>query len=242
MKLSNSHINLGTNQPVIDVKACKTAPNGKSTIEEPPATPDELPLTDFERNMDRLQNLKSESGLPDILSLLEENYKGERENIYQSGFDAGFEAGKKEMQLQYQNEIQAVNAIINQLQESRWRLEREAELNVIELVIQIAQRLTNSELQTDPGKIENILKETLSHVENDEVLEIQLNSEDYDYLTQQSELPESLNPDVKIKKSTSLDRGGCIVQTNMESIDATIETKLEQISRQLYANIPVDGA
>ena len=242
MKSSNSHIDLGTNRSVVDIQVPKPARNKKNAEEELPAQPDELPLTDFERNMDRLQNLESETGLPDILSQLEENYKGERENIYQSGFDAGLEAGKKEMQRQYQNEMQAVNTILDQLQESRWRLEREAELNVIELIMQIARRVIASELQQTPAKIENVLRETLSHIENDEVLEIHLNPEDYDYITQQSDVPKSLNPDVKIKKSTSMERGGCLVQTNMESIDATIESKLEQISRQLYANIPVDGA
>lgn len=237
MKSSNNHIHLSTDRPVVRITAGQPKSADEKGAEPPLQENDELPLTDFERNMDRLHQLESETGPPDILSQLEENYKGEREKIYQSGY----EAGKKEVREQYSEDVQAVGRIIEQLQESRWRLEREAELNMVELVMQIARRVINSEVQNDPSTIENVLKDALSHIENDEVLEIQLHPDDYDSITKHSTFLDSLSPDTQIKKSASLQRGGCIVQTNMESIDATIDTKLDQISQQLYANLPADG-
>ncbi|MCF7802839.1 MAG: hypothetical protein K9N46_07155 [Candidatus Marinimicrobia bacterium] len=241
MKLSNNTISLGTDQPVIAIHTGDFRPEPDSSHADQHAPePDELPLTDFERNMDRLYNMEDQAGLSDILAQLENNYKGERENIYQSGYNAGYEAGKSAMENQYREDVTALKDVMTGLAESRWRLEKEAELNLIELVLRISRRVINSELHNDKTKIENVIRETIHQIEQDEVLEILLNPDDHEYIIYQSAILEELPNEVKVKKVTTMNRGGCIVNTNMESIDATVETKLEQIAGSLYANLPGD--
>lgn len=234
---SLSKVRLGTPESVVSIRAGSSSPDrasGGSTG----GMRNDLPLTEFERSMHELQQAEEDSPLDNILSQLEHNYKSERESIYQSGYNAGVEAGRAEVEKQYQEETQAVGSVVRKLQEERWRLRKDAELSLMHLVVQISERVLNHELETTPSLIENILHEAMAYIQENELLEVTLHPADYTYIEEQSEVLEALPDGVRLKRDASIQRGGCILQTNMETIDARLETKLEQIADQLFMNLP----
>jgi len=181
----------------------------------------DLPLSEFERNMAKLQDKEKEpeedegEEIESIIERLEANYTNERENIYQSGFEAGIETGKKEFRNEYQNDINAIKRLIHELEESKWRVEKETELSMLNLALQISRHVIRSEISLHQEKIENVVRETLNYTRNLELIALEMHS--------------------------SISRGGCLLHTNMETIDARIETKLEQLAEELYLKITEEG-
>ncbi len=204
---------------------------------------DDLPLSEFERSMAKLQDQEEgeDENLANMISQLEENYSQEREHIYNSGFAAGIEAGKKEFEQRFQDDIRAFEQLIHAIEESRWRLHKESELSLLNLALWIARHIIQAEISIDQEKIAHIVKETLTYAKNLEVMTLELHPEDFSYITEQSTLLDELPDDVKIKKEASIARGGCVLHTNMETIDAKIETKLHQLAEELYHNMTEEG-
>lgn len=202
---------------------------------------DTLPLSDFERNMARLQQAEEEKGLPEIIGRLEQNYAKERENIYNSGYEAGVEAGQKEMQQQYRDDITALEQVIREMETNRWRVQKEAELSLVNLALQVARQVIKAEISLNPNTIRQVIKETLDYTKNLEVLALEVNPADYAYIVRHSNITDELPDNIQMRKNPEIARGGCILHTNMESIDATVETKLNHLSEQLYQNVTEEG-
>lgn len=202
---------------------------------------DTLPLSDFERDMARLQQAEEEKGLPEIIGKLEENYAKERENIYNSGYQAGIEAGRKEMQQKFQEDVTSLERLIREMESSQWRINKEAELGMINLSLQIARQIIKAEITLNPETIRHIIKQTLDYAQNLEILSLELNPKDYNYISEHSKIIDELPDNIQMKKNARIARGGCILHTNMESIDATIETKLDHLAEQLYQNATEEG-
>ncbi|MBD3273864.1 MAG: hypothetical protein GF372_01060 [Candidatus Marinimicrobia bacterium] len=198
----------------------------------------DLPLTDFEKNMQRLQHVDDgEQTYTSIIQRLEDNYTQERESIYQSGYKAGIEAGRQESEQRYRKDLQAFESLIHEIKESRWRLRKEAELSMLQLVVQIAERVIATSISIDESKILDIIREAMQMTNESEITKITLNTEDYEYVLERSELLNELPESVELVKDRTVTRGGCIIGTNMETIDARIETKLNQLTEELYINM-----
>ncbi len=235
MTKSSNKIILGTTRPVKQV-SCeqhrKSNGSSASTNEY-----DQLPLTDFEKSMNQLYTNEDDSVLTSIIDQLETNYKSEREVIYQSGYNAGLEAGRQEHQQKAGSQLSDVESILQSLKEDQWRLRKEAELSVLNLAIKIAQRVIRSEIEIDRSKLMNVIHEALDYVQRDELIKIRLNPKDYAYLSGESTMLDELPPDVQIESDNSLTPGGCVLQTNLEMVDASVERKLEELTTQLYTNL-----
>lgn len=207
----------------------------------------DLPLSEFERNMAKLQDKEKDQDeeegedLESIIAKLEENYTSERENIYQSGFEAGVEAGKKEYRQEYQKDINAIRRLIRELEESKWRVEKETELSMLNLALQISRHVIQSDISVHQEKIENVVHDALDYARNLEVIALEMHPEDCAFITRESDILNELPDNINLKKNSTISRGGCLLHTNMETIDARIETKLEQLAEELYFKITEEG-
>jgi len=234
MKSSNK-ISLGTTKPVQGV-LCKGSVvqrrNSNSALQE-----DELPLTDFEKSMNQLHSTEDDSALDSIIDQLETNYKSEREIIYQSGYQAGLDEGRQQHQREAGSQFSALETIMQTLKENQWRLQKEAELSVLNLAIKIAERVINSEIETDRSKLKNVIQEALKYVQRDELVKIRLNPRDYAYISGESAMLDQLPADINVEQDSSLSQGGCVLQTTLETVDASVEHKLKELTTQLYTSL-----
>jgi len=232
---SSNKIVLGTTQSVQGIR-CKGSVEQRQGSNSVPQD-DQLPLTDFEKSMNQLHTTEDDSAIDSIIDQLETNYKSEREIIYQSGYKAGLEEGKQQIQQEAGLQFSALDTIIQTLKENQWRLQKEAELSVLNLAIKIAERVINSEIQTDRTKLNNVIQEALQYVQHDELVKIRLNPTDYAYISEDSEILDRLPADIRIEQDNSLSQGGCVLQTTLETVDASVERKLEELTTQLYTNL-----
>lgn len=234
MKSSNK-ILLGTNQRVHGIRykgSVVQRQDSGSVLQQ-----DQLPLTDFEKSMNQLHSTENDSALDSIIDQLETNYKSEREIIYQSGYQAGLDEGRQQLQREAGSQFSALETIMQTLKENQWRLQKEAELSVLNLAIKIAERVINSEIEADRSKLKNVIQEALQYVQRDELIKIRLNPKDYAYISGESAMLDQLPADINVEQDNSLSQGGCVLQTTLETVDASVERKLKELTTQLYTSL-----
>lgn len=150
------------------------------------------------------------------------------------GYEAGFAEAKRL--------VERVHTIIERIADSREQVLEDAESQVIDLVLLIARKVvkTISENQRDVV-VENIC-EALKKVKRKGDVIIHVNLADLDLTTSQKTLFIDMlekNQNITIVEDTSVDVGGCIVETDFGSIDARISGQLSVLEQRISELSPV---
>jgi len=176
------------------------------------------------------QTKEAEKALPNI------------DEIYQKAFNEGYEKAKNESELdceqklsnlknQYDTKLlnlnnelkqslQLIDARFNETKETIKNLEND----MINIAIEISQKIIEKEIQ-NPETLKNLIKKTLSFAKSDKV-KLKLNA-------QQAKLIESEFKNIEIIGDPALEMGTIIVEEDSNIIDASINTKLEELKRSL---------
>jgi len=176
------------------------------------------------------QTKEAEKALPNI------------DEIYQKAFNEGYEKAKNESALdceqklsnlknQYDTKLlnlnnelkqslQLIDARFNETKETIKNLEND----MINIAIEISQKIIEKEIQ-NPETLKNLIRKTLSFAKSDKV-KLKLNA-------QQAKLIESEFKNIEIIGDPALEMGTIIVEEDSNIIDASINTKLEELKRSL---------
>ena len=162
----------------------------------------------------------------------------EREQAaYQRGQQEGERALTQQL-IQHQGETGKLqNGVLQSLARAIPQGVRETENALIQLALDAAQKIVAG-LPITAEMIEAVVTEAVRQVEGSAEITVQLHPEDFKLLRMHQSavltgLPES-GP-LHFTGSTTVTRGGCLVQTRFGVIDARRETKLEQLRQTLSA-------
>ncbi len=157
-------------------------------------------------------------------------------SITQSSKEAGFEEGHNTGRTAAQNELApAVAAFTKALEEItsiRTKFYEQSEKEMIDLVIAVARTVIGIELEAKPELVQPVIKRAISHLQSREKMNVRVNPED---LAEAEKTRENLAREVEDINNVTfqtdgfITRGGCVVETNIGSIDARLETQLESV-------------
>ncbi|QAA92948.1 flagellar assembly protein FliH [Pollutimonas thiosulfatoxidans] len=159
---------------------------------------------------------------------LEGNKQGRQE-----GYEAGFSAGHSEGREQSSKEAAALHALATSAAASIGTLEADMGQALIALAIRIAEQVLRSTLDAHPEKIQDLVRDILQMEAGKEaVLHLRVNPADAELVQQ------CLDEDPGASKwrlitDTSINRGGCIAQTALGNIDATLQTRWQRVTSSL---------
>jgi flagellar assembly protein FliH len=132
--------------------------------------------------------------------------------------------------------LEAQNGVLESLRNAVPQVVREAELTVVALALDVAQKLVAG-LPISAEMIEAAVREGLAQVEETSEFHIALHPEDL-ALLQRLESPlliATAGEKLHFKSSPEVTRGGCIIHTRFGVVDARRETKLELLRKTLEA-------
>jgi flagellar assembly protein FliH len=164
----------------------------------------------------------SDSNLsPPTVTDLEQWGSDAREEGFQQGFDQGFAQGKVAVETQQKQWGELINALDHPLK----MLNETIADTVFNLSITIAQQLVKKTLQVDPDEVISVVTDCLEILaEDSEKLKISLNPTDatlvIDYLNSYTS-----NNNYQIVEDAAITQGGCIVQSKVSTLDATLEKR-----------------
>ena len=197
---------------------------------------------------------EAESISQEIREEAESNAVTIREEAHQSAFQAGQEEGKAagyeegkasgEKEGWEQGHQEYIDAINHLKEAANWVLEQRQEIvdqtesDLIGLVFDIAEKVVHHQISTD-GIIYHTVKSMLEYVTGHEKVLIHVNPNDIRALEpHHDEFLKSIGgvDSLEIIEASNISQGGCLLETNLGTIDTQLETQLEQARKAL--NLP----
>ena len=165
------------------------------------------------------------------------------EEASQSGYAEGKEAAAKEIQAAINSQLTLHKALEKCLQELvalKDAIISQAEDDLIQLAIAVARKLVCRELMQHPDSIASVVKEAIKTARSGEEIKIRIHPDDYltleKYMGELKQSLESIGKDkvsIKIEEVSGLTPGGCIVETDTNLIDMSLEERMESLFSML---------
>jgi len=163
---------------------------------------------------------------------------------YESGFRQGEKAGMVIAEKKIEASLRRYGEAVLEIGKLRKRLYHQVEREVVKLAVEVAKKIVHREVQADPEIIQTLVKVALGHVAEKSAVTVHLHPSDYNYILEhRSELssgPED-GREVVLLADKSIERGGCLIQTECGDIDARIEEEFQEVERGFFEGLKKDG-
>lgn len=174
--------------------------------------------------------------------LLEESREQGHRQGYEAGYAAGDQDARRSLTQRADDERVAYQADLNLFLSGVEATSRQAwlemEPQVIELVFEIARKVIKMEVDLNRAAAIEVVKNTLRRVADSTSLRIRVHADDLETVRGNREdlyaLVDSIRK-IEIVEDRRVGPGGCIVETDAGTIDARIETQLEEVRKMLAA-------
>jgi flagellar assembly protein FliH len=110
------------------------------------------------------------------------------------------------------------------------------EESIVTLAIMVAEKIIEQEITGNSEIVIRQVKKALESLDNETIFKIHIHPENIDVLEQaKSQLftDAELRAKVQLIPDTSVDAGGCILETSAGTIDARIRSQLDKLSNQI---------
>ncbi len=151
---------------------------------------------------------------------------------YAQGEKDGFEVGKKSM-LIVKDRIERLLAGLEELPQKVFNDYRDW---LLSSSLSIARKIVGIELSTQPQALAPLIDALLHEAEAHQTLTLCLNPKDLDLLEKHMDLKqrsEEARHPFNLRTDDSLERGGCRLESDIQFIDATLETRFSLLEQTL---------
>jgi flagellar assembly protein FliH len=169
------------------------------------------------------------------MAALEQQWREKVREARTAGQREGETAGRARGAAEVQPVIERLARTIEELGGMRARLRREAEADTLKLALAIARRVLRRELAIDPEALHGLVLAALEKLEGQEVCRVRLNPAQAGAVTEW--LRRSGSPaggaGIEVTADASCAPGTAVFETARGSLDASVETQLQEIERGL---------
>jgi flagellar assembly protein FliH len=156
-----------------------------------------------------------------------------RKEAYTKGMQEGFTVGMAKAREYIEKERMQFAALANAFEGALEKADQQIEDDILALALDVAKLMLKTKIQTDPEVVLPVVRDAihyLPHVQKPAI--ILVHPEDARILRDQ--LGEELSEQAwQIQEDSQIERGGCLVETGENQIDATNEMRWKRISEAL---------
>jgi flagellar assembly protein FliH len=145
------------------------------------------------------------------------------------GFAQGREEGFRAAYEEVASLIQEARKVLQEAVNHQERILANSEPEIARLAIKIAERILGVEVKTNPDTVLGIVQSALARIRDREQVTIRVNQEDYEKVKANKDVYTRLVDGVKtmdVAPDPRVERGGCVIETNLGNVDARISTQL----------------
>ncbi len=158
-------------------------------------------------------------------------------SAFENGFRQGEKAGLEIAEKRVEAMMRRYGDAILELGRAKSAAYREVERDVVRLALEVARNIVHREVQVDPEIVQTLVRVALSHVAERSPVTVRVHPLDYAFLTEKhpgwvEEAAEGRQ--VAIVADKTIERGGCVVQTDCGDIDARIEEEFREVERAFF--------
>jgi flagellar assembly protein FliH len=152
------------------------------------------------------------------------------EESYTKGFAKGEEDGKS----QYASEIKGVFDAVARIGKEKEAFLEKSQEEILALSLRAAQKMVLAELTQTPEALLRIVMDAIRRITDKDKVIIKLSAKDADSMRQHQASIFAQMPDIKsleIHEDARVSEGGCVIETRLGYIDATLETKVDILEK-----------
>ena len=177
---------------------------------------------------------------PDISAELAAEMAALKQQAYQEGLEQGRQAGLAQAQAAIDAQQQRFVAILDALSRPLDHMEERVEQELLTLSVSIARQIVRREIKTEPAQVVGVVKEALSILPSGvQNIEVHLHPEDA-RLVSDIMLANVDERKWKVIEDPVMGQGGCRVDTDSSTVDASIDSRIAAIAARLMGGERTD--
>lgn len=172
------------------------------------------------------------------LSELDEIRRNAESEGFEKGRDEGFEVGKQEVE----RLIKQLHGMLDKIIEKRNEIIDETETQLINLVLMIAKKVIKVISENQKNVVINNVIQALRKLKSRGEVLIRVNLEDVELTSEHVKdfmrMVENVRS-VTVVEDSTVDKGGCIIESDFGEIDARISSQLSEIEEKILELVPI---
>jgi flagellar assembly protein FliH len=172
----------------------------------------------------------------------------EVERAYKEGFELGLEQGAEKAFQDAKQELLAkagaLESLLKRVEDLKARILVDNEASLIELLYLVAKKMALRDLEENREAVFTILQSLVSEIQADEKVVVQLSQQDLDFLNtihEKGEKEVDVFKRIKFVANGAIKPGGCLIETEYGTVDATVEERVERTWQTLSSRMPRKG-
>lgn len=169
-------------------------------------------------------------------------FEKEQKEAEKQGFEAGRAAGFAEGKTEVERLINRLHTILERAQDKRAEILAETEQQVVDLVLVIARKVIKVISENQRNVVVSNVVQALRKVKGRGDIIIRVNVEDLKLTSEHTkdfiQLIEGVK-NIRVIEDSSVDRGGCIIETEFGEIDARIVSQLAELEQKILEISPI---
>jgi flagellar assembly protein FliH len=167
-----------------------------------------------------------------------ELFKKQLESYYALGYKEAQEKTRRDVEREYTDKLvrkyEEVYKILQQFDESFIDYEKAFEKLVIETAFEVAKKVVQREISSNTIINENV-RIAINKIMGANEVRLRLNPSDVEEMNEASKnlINGSSFNKIKIEPDALIEQGGCLIETEIGSVDARISTQLSEMQKQL---------
>ncbi len=228
------------------VKENDTEPTSESTdpipqphLEQQEDTPLSESLPDIEQEEDQTEDKLTADTTPPPSQELPPTPSFDINEIREESFNSGIIVGRKQAEEDFENGVQTLLCICNELDRLRETILQNSIGEMRELVLAIAEKIIRHSVDEQSETITATIIEAIHLAVKSDEFQIQLNPEDLACIEEKkSEIINQISglDNIALKPDATLERGGCMIESTSCTIDASMASQLKVIRNSLMTS------
>ncbi len=188
---------------------------------------------ELDNRLGRMLNEKLNEMKPKVTAEKKEAY----DSGYREGERVGIDKGHSEVEPLREEFMNTIKELID----FKKRLIKESEEVIVNLSFGFAKSIIGQEIKTEKDIVINQVKKALDHIISEGKLIIRINPEDMNVFERREKfIPDEYMDSIEIVTDETITRGGCIIESNKGIVDATIESQIIEMDKQLNGGLEAE--
>ncbi len=160
------------------------------------------------------------------------------EETKKTAYEEGYINGRTDATEELNPKYEAMKAIFDQWDIEKANFLKEMEQDALELSLALEKKIVGYEIQKNSEPLKHAIAESLKMIRDRKKLVVRVSRDDEEYFNQGAlEFVKTLGEDIEVVPDVSVAQGGCVVETSMGNVDATLETRWTKIIEMFFAGI-----
>ncbi len=168
----------------------------------------------------------------------EQLLRRQMEGYYEKGYTEGYNKAKSELEREFTDQLveksEEFYSILASFENKLFEYESSFNKIILDVSKKLAGKIIRREV-ADRSSIEEVLKDSSHKILGANEVIIKINPEDYSFLTDEgkTEQFEQSFSRIKFEQTKSVDKGGCIIETEIGNVDGRLTSQINEVVKSI---------